>query len=48
MPEAEKLKLANYEIVNNNLTPLIPQVLGLHHLFLDKGNENHATAYPNN
>jgi dephospho-CoA kinase len=35
MPEEEKLKRADFIIVNDDITPVIPQVLRLHHLFLE-------------
>jgi dephospho-CoA kinase len=35
MPEEEKLKRADYIIVNDDITPVIPEVLRLHHLFLE-------------
>lgn len=35
MPEEEKLKRADYIIVNDDITPVIPQVLTLHRLFVE-------------
>jgi dephospho-CoA kinase len=38
MPEDEKLKRADYIIVNDETTPVIPQVLDLHHKFTESNN----------
>ena len=38
MPEDEKLKRADYIIVNDETTPVIPQVLDLHHMFTESNN----------
>lgn len=35
MPEEEKLKRADYIIVNDDITPVIPQVLTLHRMFVE-------------
>lgn len=37
MPEEEKEKLADFVILNDGKTAIIPQVLELHHCFLTKG-----------
>lgn len=36
LPEAEKVKLADYEIVNDGQTPLVPQVWNVHRALLEQ------------